>query len=193
MEAVTVYLGLGSNLGQRDANLARAIRLLGQPFDPSLMGRTQGEPFGFAQDRRVELLRVSSIYETAPWGYTEQPPFLNCVVEAETTLPPHLLLQLVQGLEKAMGRKPVFRYGPRLIDVDILLYGSLTTDQPDLQIPHPRMVERAFALIPLAELAAAMVHPTLQLPIAELARQVQGQEGVTRWGLPPAIPEPSKH
>ena len=179
MEPVTVYLGLGSNLGQREANLARAIQLLGQPFDS-------------AQGGRVEPLRASSIYETAPWGYTEQPPFLNCVVEAETALPPHLLLQSVQGLEKAMGRKPGFRYGPRLIDVDILLYGSLTIDQPDLQIPHPRIPERAFVLIPLAELAAVVVHPTLQLPIAELARRVQGQGGVTRWGPPPIIPD-KKH
>jgi 2-amino-4-hydroxy-6-hydroxymethyldihydropteridine diphosphokinase len=177
LEPVTVYLGLGSNLGQREANLGRAIQLLSQGFDS--VGR-------------VEPLRASSVYETAPWGYTDQPPFLNCVVEAETTLPPHPLLQSVQGLEKAMGRKPGIRWGPRVIDVDILLYGNLTTDQPDLQIPHPRMSQRAFVLIPLAELAAAMVHPTLQLPIAELARQVLGQEGVTRWGLPPAIPDPPK-
>jgi 2-amino-4-hydroxy-6-hydroxymethyldihydropteridine diphosphokinase len=180
LEPITVYLGLGSNLGQREANLARAILLLGQPFDS-------------AQDRRVELLRVSSIYETAPWGYTEQPPFLNCVVEAETTLPPPLLLQAVQELEKAMGRKPGFQYGPRLIDVDILLYGSLTIDQPDLQIPHPRIPQRAFVLIPLAELAAIMVHPTLRLPIAELARRVEGKEGVKPWGPPPTIPNLSKH
>jgi len=180
MEAVTVYLGLGSNLGQRDANLTRAIRLLGQPFDS-------------AQGERVEPLRVSSIYETAPWGYTEQPFFLNCVVEAETTLPPALLLQSVQVVEKAMGRKPGIRWGPRVIDVDILLYGSLTIDQPDLQIPHPRISQRAFVLIPLAELAASLIHPTLQLAIADLARRVQGQEGVTRWGLPPAIPDLSKH
>jgi 2-amino-4-hydroxy-6-hydroxymethyldihydropteridine diphosphokinase len=178
LEPVTVYLGLGSNLGQREANLARAISAIGgldQPFDS-------------AQGERVELLRVSSIYETAPWGYTEQPPFLNCVVEAETTLPPHLLLQSVQELEKAMARKPGIRYGPRLIDVDILLYGSLTIDQPNLQIPHPRIPERAFVLIPLAELAPVLVHPTLQLLIAELARRVDGKEGVKLWGPPPAIP-----
>jgi 2-amino-4-hydroxy-6-hydroxymethyldihydropteridine diphosphokinase len=175
LEPVTVYLGLGSNLGQREANLARAISTIG----------------GLGQQMR--LIRASAIYETAPWGYTEQPPFLNCVVEAETTLPPPLLLQAVQELEKAMARKPGFRYGPRLIDVDILLYGSLTIDQPDLQIPHPRIPERAFVLIPLAELAAVLAHPTLQLPIAELARRVQGQGGVTRWGPPPLLPGPPKH
>jgi 2-amino-4-hydroxy-6-hydroxymethyldihydropteridine diphosphokinase len=183
LEPVTVYLGLGSNLGQREANLARAISAIGG----------QGQPFDSAQGERVELLRVSSIYETAPWGYTEQPPFLNCVVEAETTLPPPLLLQAVQELENAMGRKPGIRYGPRLIDVDILLYGSLTIDQPDLQIPHPRIPERAFVLIPLAELAPVLVHPTLQLPIAELARRVQGRGGVTRWGPPPTILDSLKH
>ena len=167
MEPVTVYLGLGSNLGQREANLSRAIQILGQ---------------------QMRVLRISSIYETAPWGYTDQPDFLNCVLEVETMLPPPRLLESVKGLEKDMGREQSFRYGPRLIDVDILLYGDSSTDLPDLQIPHPRMPQRAFVLVPLAELAAGLAHPTLKVTIDELARRVEGKEEVKPWGPPPVIP-----
>ena len=166
MEPVTAYLGLGSNLGQREANLARAVHLLGQ---------------------RMRPLRVSSIYETPPWGYTDQPDFLNCVLEAETTLAAPSLLESVKGLEREMGREPSFLYGPRLIDVDLLLYGDQTTDLLDLQIPHPRLSQRAFVLVPLAELAAGLVHPTLKLTVAELARRAEGWEGVKLWGPPPVL------
>lgn len=166
MEPVTVYLGLGSNLGQRAVNLARAVHRLGDS---------------------LRLLRSSSIYETAPWGYTDQPTFLNCVLEAETALPPWQLLVVAKNLEDEIGRQPSFHYGPRLVDIDILLYGDLITDLPDLQIPHPRMSQRAFVLVPLAELAPGLTHPTLNLSIAELARQVEGKEGVKLWGAPPEI------
>ena len=166
MEPVTAYLGLGSNLGQREANLARAVHLLGQ---------------------RMRPLRVSSIYETSPWGYTDQPDFLNCVLEAETKLAAPSLLESVKGLEREMGRVTSFLYGPRLIDVDLLLYGDWTTDLPDLQIPHPRLSQRAFVLVPLAELAAGLVHPTLKLTVAELARRAEGGEGVKLWGPPPVL------
>jgi len=160
---LTIYLGLGSNLGQREANLRRAVQRLGG---------------------LVRLLRSSSIYETVPWGYSEQPNFLNCVLEAETALPPLQLLAVAQSLEDQIGREPSFRYGPRLIDLDILLYGDVITDLPDLQIPHLRMPQRAFVLVPLAELAPELVHPSLRLTIAELARQVDGKEGVKLWGPP---------
>lgn len=163
MGAVIVYLGLGSNLGQREANLAQAVHQL---------------------SRSVRVLRSSSIYETVPWGYADQPNFLNSVLEAETTLPPLQLLAAVKRLEGEVGREPSFRYGPRLIDIDILLYGNSTTDLPDLQIPHPRISQRAFVLVPLAELAPGLVHPTLGLTIAELARQVEGKEGVRLWRPP---------
>lgn len=171
-----VYLGLGSNLGSRENNLAQAIRRLGEPSP---------------QGGKLRPLRASSIYETAPWGYADQPAFLNCVVGAETDLTPLALLALGQQVERELGRQPSFRYGPRLVDVDILLYGDLVLDLPDLQIPHPRMTQRAFVLVPLAELAPQLVyptlHPALRLTIAELARRVDGKDGVKRWGPPPAL------
>ncbi len=164
MDRVTAYLGLGSNLGKREANLAEAARRL-------------------EQDGQLSVSRASSLYETAPWGYTEQPFFLNCVLEVETTLEPVPLLARVQAVENEIGREPSFRYGPRLIDIDILLYGDLTLSRqnPDLQIPHPRMDQRAFVLVPLSELAAELVHPQLRLTTQELAHRVEGLEGVKLW------------
>ncbi len=163
-ERVKAYLGLGSNLGDREANLVEAAKQL-------------------EQGGQLFLSRASSIYETAPWGYTEQPFFLNCVLEVETDLAPAPLLARVQAVEVQMGREPGFRYGPRLIDIDILLYGDLvlSRENPDLQIPHPRMEQRAFVLTPLADLAAELVHPRLRLTNAELAHRVEGLEGVKLW------------
>ena len=163
LEPVTAYLGLGSNLGLRQDNLLRAIRLL------------QGH---------VQVRSASSVYDTVPWGLAEQFNFLNCVLKVEAGLAPHLLLEAVKGLEQEMGRQPDIRYGPRLIDVDILLYGDLTLDQPDLQIPHPRLHLRAFVLVPLVELAPELTHPTLNITMARLAQRVEGKEGVTLWGPP---------
>ncbi len=164
-EAVTAYIGLGSNLRDREAYLSEAVRRLADP--PTLI-----------------ILRSSSIYETAPWGYAEQPHFLNCVLEIQTCLSPVSLLRRAKEVEQEIGRLPASRrYGPRLIDVDILLYGDTTVqmDDPDLQIPHPRMEQRAFVLIPLAELNQNLVHPTLHVTIANLARAVEDQEGVKVW------------
>ena len=173
-EAVTAYLGLGANLGDREGSLAQAAARLQDP--PNLT-----------------LLRWSSIYETAPWGYTEQPDFLNGVLEVETRLSPVVLLQRAQEVEQEVGRQPSRRYGPRLIDVDILLYGGLTLrlDEPDLQIPHPRMELRAFVLVPLAELAGHLAHPVLHRTITDLAGAVEGQEGVRLWKPPPPVNPPS--
>ena len=167
-EVVTAYLGLGANLGNREASLAQAAAYLEDP--PNLT-----------------LLRSSSIYETAPWGYTEQPDFLNCVLEINTRLSPVALLRRAQDAEQAVGRQPSRRYGPRLIDVDILLYGGLTLrlDAPDLQIPHPRMAVRAFVLVPLAELVGNLAHPVLNRTIADLSSAVEGREGVRLWKPPP--------
>jgi len=167
-QPVRVYLGLGSNLGQREENLRRAIRLLGC---------------------HMHLVRASSLYETAPWGYTDQPDFLNCVLEAETTLTPVELLALGQQVEREVGRQPTFRYGPRLVDVDVLLYGDQVVQEisPDLQIPHPRLAERAFVLAPLAELAPELPHPTLGVTIAALLANVAGKEGVKVWGPPVGV------
>ncbi|HLF04663.1 MAG TPA: 2-amino-4-hydroxy-6-hydroxymethyldihydropteridine diphosphokinase [Dehalococcoidia bacterium] len=177
-DVARVYLGLGSNLGDRADNLAQAIRRLGQPSPQA--GAELALPL-------LRPLRASSVYETAPWGYADQPAFLNCVLEAETGLAPLALLALGQRVERELGRQPTFRYGPRLVDVDILLYGDLVLDLPQLQVPHPRMAQRAFVLVPLAELAPELVHPTLRLTIAELARRVDGKEGVKLWSAAPPL------
>ena len=161
---VTAYLGLGSNLGDRRASLREAIDRL---EDPGVL----------------TVVSTSSIYETAPWGYTGQSDFLNCVLEIETRLPPSGLLERVKRVEKEVGRTPSWRFGPRLIDVDILLYGDqcLKLIDPDLVIPHPRMDQRAFVLIPLAEIAGEVVHPALHRTISDLASAVDERDGVRLW------------
>ena len=134
-----VYLSLGSNLGDRAANLRAAIRsLAGAKFD---------------------VLKVSSFYETEPVGYLDQPWFLNCVVEGESTRQPLELLDSFRSLEMVFRSKKPFPNGPRILDIDILLYGDLSLNTPELQIPHPRMLDRKFVLAPLAEIA-----PELKLP-----------------------------
>ena len=181
MEPVTVYLGLGSNLDRREDNLAEAIRLLGA--GPAGGGPGNGTPLG-----DIQVRRVSSVYQTTPWGYTDQPDFLNCVLEARTTLSPDHLLEGVKGVERSVGRQPSVRYGPRRIDVDILLYGDDVVDRPELQIPHPRLHQRAFVLVPLAELRPGLVHPILRTRIDVLASQIDGREGVVLWGFDPSGP-----
>ena len=159
---IIAYLGLGSNVGNRLSNLERALELL---------DATDG----------ILVARRSSIYETEPWGMTEQPPFLNAAVEIRTSLQPGDLLAAVKAIEEAMGRVTTVRYGPRNIDVDILLYGNLVIDwqTPDLQIPHSSMLERAFVLIPLTEIAGHIQHPTAKRTIEDLAADIEGREGVT--------------
>ncbi len=163
MSDKTAYLGLGTNLGDRQENLAQAVKALDAGPD-------------------LTVLRTSGIYETAPWGLTGQPDFLNLVAEVSTTLSPHQLLDYVKELEKELGRERSPRFGPRLIDVDILLYGDRVIEEPDLHIPHASLHLRAFALVPLAELAPNSVHPVLGLNIAQLANQVKGLEGVRPMG-----------
>ncbi len=141
------YLGLGTNLADRLANLQKAVDEI-----PPL----------------VILRRASSIYESEPWGYVDQPAFLNQVLEVETDLPPAALLKYLKGIERKMGRQPTFRYGPRLIDIDILFYGEQVIDQPDLAIPHPRLPERAFMLAPLAELSPNLRHPANHKTVREM-------------------------
>jgi 2-amino-4-hydroxy-6-hydroxymethyldihydropteridine diphosphokinase len=154
---VRAYLGLGSNLGDRSENLRRAVALLG------------------ARDG-VAVVRTSSVYETAPVG-PSQPDFLNAVAEVDTTLSPRDLLEACLGVEEEMGRVRRERWGPRVIDVDLLLYGDERVDEPDLVVPHPRMHERAFVLVPLAELAPDVVLPDGRT-IGEAARA--GGEDLTR-------------
>jgi len=144
----TVYLSLGSNVGDRAKNLQNAIAALA--------------------DAGVEVSRISSIYETEPVDLREQPWFLNCVVEAQTNLPPLELLLALRAIEARMGSKKLVAKGPRLIDMDILLYGNETIDTPELQIPHPRMSLRRFVLVPLAEIAPQSRHPISGLTVAEM-------------------------
>lgn len=160
--AVIAYLGLGTNLGDRRANLRAALRLL-------------------AASPGIRRRRISQIYETAPWGVTDQPPFLNCAVAIAVTVDPEALLSRCQAVEREVGRVPGPRWGPRLIDVDILIYGQEAVSRPHLEIPHPRLHLRAFALLPLAELAAGLRHPAGGWggrSIGELAQSVDGREGV---------------
>ena len=159
MKETVAYLGLGTNLGDREANLGKALHLLSA--DPGL-----------------RHLRCSRIYETEPWGVADQPAFLNSVAEVATALAPERLLDVCKDVEGRMGRRPGIRWGPRLIDVDILLYGNHIVQLPHLEIPHPRLHLRAFALVPLAELAATTVHPALGKTIGELSGAVEGSQGV---------------
>jgi 2-amino-4-hydroxy-6-hydroxymethyldihydropteridine diphosphokinase len=151
----TVYLSLGSNIGDRERHLREAIERL------DLAG--------------VKVLRVSPVYETEPVDYAGQRWFLNLVVEAGTALLPMQLLACTGRIERALGRIRSTPKGPRTIDIDILLYGSATVRSAKLEIPHPRMAERRFVLAPLADLAPELRHPVLHKTIRELLEAVRGQ------------------
>jgi 2-amino-4-hydroxy-6-hydroxymethyldihydropteridine diphosphokinase len=143
----TVYIALGTNLGDRLKTLKDAIAHLPPMVLP---------------------LAASPVYQTAPWGYSDQPDYLNQVIEAETGLKPIDLLKYLKELEVRLGRRPTFRYGPRVIDMDILFYDDLLLETPELVIPHPRLHERDFVLVPLADLAPNKYHPVLGKTVGEL-------------------------
>ena len=124
----------------------------------------------------ILVQKRSSIYETPPWGFEDQPAFLNMVLQAETDFSPWKLLKTIKNLEGGMGRQPTFRNGPRLIDIDILFYDDLDFEQSGLVIPHPRIPERAFVLVPLAEIAPNYLHPFLQVTMQELLTRVESQD-----------------
>jgi 2-amino-4-hydroxy-6-hydroxymethyldihydropteridine diphosphokinase len=147
MKEARIFLGVGTNLGDRKANLSAA--------------QTAVSSFAIIQ-------KTSRVYETAPWGLVDQPDFLNQVWEATTTLTPLDLLHHLKQVETDLGRKPAVRYGPRLIDIDILLYSNLLFKSTELVIPHPRISERAFVLAPLADLEPDLVIPGMQHTVSEL-------------------------
>jgi 2-amino-4-hydroxy-6-hydroxymethyldihydropteridine diphosphokinase len=157
-----VFVALGSNLGDRAAHLAAALAALRCSPD-------------------VELVRVSGVYETAPVGPAEQGPYLNAVAELRTRLAPRALLARLRAIEAARGRtRSGERWGARTLDLDLLLFGERRIDESDLEVPHPRMAERAFVLEPLREIAAELRHPVSGETIADLARGVRDPVAVRR-------------
>jgi 2-amino-4-hydroxy-6-hydroxymethyldihydropteridine diphosphokinase len=157
-EATTiVYLALGSNLGDRHANLSAVVERLHE---------------------RVAIMALSSLYETEPAYVTDQPRFLNAVLRGRTTLAASALLAFVKRIERELGRVTGQRYGPRVVDVDLLLYGEQTIDTPALTIPHPRMAERPFVLAPLAEIAPELIPPGWDQSVSARAAAVRGHGDV---------------
>lgn len=154
-----VFIAMGANLGNRMSNLRQALRALPPAVQP---------------------LQVSPVYETLPWGYEQQPVFLNAVLEAETRLKPGALLAHLKEIEVRLGRQPGFRNGPRVIDLDVLFYELQVINLPGLEIPHPKLHERAFVLVPLADLAPDFLHPVLLRTVLELLLEVD-QSGVQQY------------
>ncbi len=160
---VTAYLGLGANLGDRAAQIAQACQILDQP-------------------PQIKVVRVSSLYETVPIGVIDQPLFLNAVAAVQTTLAPEDLLQAALHIENLLGRIRNQRWGPRVIDIDVLLYSDRQIQTPTLSVPHPRLYERDFALIPLAEIAPDVILPGLGCTVKDFlqSRNIL-HSGVVCW------------
>lgn len=149
----TVYLGIGSNLGNRRKNCNRAVELL--------------------KEKGIVVKKRSSVYETPPWGVKAQPLFLNLAVEIETVLSPRKLLNIIKEVENEVGREQTHRWGPRIIDLDILLYNNRIILGKQLNIPHPFLHRRAFVLKPLDEIAPDIMHPVLKISVHELLQKIK--------------------
>lgn len=160
--AERVFIAVGSNLGDRVGNCLKAI--------------------GLMEDKggRVRLVKKSSFYETEPWGVTEQPPFVNAVIEVTTGLTPAGLLAFLKGIEEEMGREAAVRWGPRAIDLDIVFFGDRVLREPGLVIPHLRMHLRAFVLTPLAEIAPEFIHPLIKKTVTAMKGALKDTGSVKR-------------
>ena len=154
------YIGVGSNLGEPAQNIEKAKSLL-------------------VAKSGIKLLQTSSLYETEPWGVKEQPRFVNAVWHIETTLTPSQLFMTLKEIENSLGRKKVLRYGPRVIDLDILLYDELIYQDVNLTIPHPKIPERSFVIFPLCEIAPDIIHPLYNVTIAALKSNLRDLLGIT--------------
>jgi 2-amino-4-hydroxy-6-hydroxymethyldihydropteridine diphosphokinase len=157
---ITAYIGLGSNLGDRKQNLAQALKLM---------------------SKHLVIEQISCIYETEPIGYKDQPLFLNAVCRISTELSPQQLLGLAKKIEIKLGRVPSFPNAPRPIDIDILFYSDKVFSDKELTIPHPRLAERAFVLMPLAEIAPGLVHPEKGKTAIELLTDLGAVACVRKW------------
>ncbi|RMG72966.1 MAG: 2-amino-4-hydroxy-6-hydroxymethyldihydropteridine diphosphokinase [Nitrospirae bacterium] len=155
---IDVYIGVGSNLGDRRNNCQSAVRQL--------------------KHNGIEVIKVSPVYETEPWGVKEQPPFLNLAIHCRTSLPPEELLRRLKDIEKQLGRESTYHWGPRTIDLDILFYGDRIVNQKELVIPHPHIAQRLFVLKPLSDIAPFLIHPVLNRTILELLQEFKDKQAI---------------
>ncbi len=151
-----VVIAIGTNLGNRKENIENAIKRI--------------------RENKIKVEKVSSIYETAPYGYTKQPAFLNCALLGETVLSPRELLETLLAIEKEMGRVRKIHWGPRIIDLDIIFYDDLVINEPDLKIPHPDMQNREFVLKPISEIAPCFVHPVFCKTVKTLYAELKNEK-----------------